>query len=413
MRALRRWLKRERTIEDRLRDERPQPPEHLVRAIRASIGTGTARRPVLRMRLALGSSALTAAALVGLLAVGGIGYAASTTTNLLSNITSHHFFAKKSTIRTSIVVAAVAQYGTTTTTTTTTATTTTVASSGEVVAQVLPTSSGSVDVTSPGATQPLASVVWTADTFGGSAVVNVNPSPPLVSTTLLLGSGNELLSISVTGANGEPVHALSAPLDIVFHNPGASFVPVISEDGINFRALTKIDGPPLPDSMQDGYYIDSAGDVHILTRHVTIFAVLYKANVTASESGRKFAAPGSGKFGDPTRIHAGAPVLKVVSTPTVAATHVKFTFFVDEQAAAYFHVLSNGKPLVLHPDTSTIRGHRIGGAPDKTLHEVILRPGTIAMNLAVPGAAKGRLTLQLTVVDYDGHKVTRTVKIGG
>jgi len=136
---------------------------------------------------------------------------------------------------------------------------------------------------------------------------------------------------------------------------------------------------------------------------------LYKANLAQSESGRKTAPAGSGKFGDPTRIHTGAPVVKASASATASGSDVGVSFFVDEQVALYAHVLSGSSDLVLG-NSSTIRGHKIGGKSRKTFHLVILRPGTINLKLHVPGLKPGA-KVQLTMVDFDGHKVVKTITV--
>jgi hypothetical protein len=61
----------------------------------------------------------------------------------------------------------------------------------------------------------------------------------------------------------------------------AGFVPAVSQDGINFRALAQLASRTLPAGQLDGYYRDGTS-VHILTRHFTYFAVLNQANFKLS-----------------------------------------------------------------------------------------------------------------------------------
>lgn len=409
-------------IEDRLRGERAQPPERLVRSILADID---AARPRRRLRSAFRPVALTAAALAGLLFAGGSGYALSVFRLDLGSIFT---ISKKTSLAVVHNSAAVAQYvaGPSTTpakpattasspvaatTTTTTIQSTTTTSGGSVSAPVDTGTSGSITVTPTGGQQATVAVTWSAQAFTTPVVVQVDPTPPLANTTLL-GSGNQLVSVSITSTSGAPLTVLATPLDVTFKNPGPDFVPVISEDGVNFRALTRIPGPPLPDNARDGYYIDSSGNVHILTRHTTIFAVLYKANINVSPGGRKLAPPGSGKFGDPTMTHLGTPpVVSIKGAPTIVGRLVRTTFFVDEQVAAYIRVLDDGKPVALETAGTAFRRHPVGGVRVRTLHRAVLRPGTLHMTLALPKTATGSLSLQLVMVDYDGVKVTTTVPV--
>lgn len=332
-------------------------------------------------------------ALVTVFAAAGVGTAAFATPGIRSNAL--------------LTRLAVMAYGGTTTTSggSTTNVNTTSGSTTEVVQ---PNSTGSVNVSTPGPGNVAVSVAWTAGAFGTvPAKLTVDAAPPL--GTRLIGADNHLVSVNITNqSTGAAIHNLAAPLDIAFQNAPANFVPSVSEDGITFRALKKIAAPPLPSDMQDAYYQNSTG-VHILTRHVTIFAVLGRANVSISESGRKTAAPGSGKWGDPTRMHVGPPAQRIVKAPRASGRDVTFTFFVDEQAAMYFRVFSGRTAEQIVIGRSAIRGDRLRGPNAKTLHVVVLRPGTITMRLRVNGPAPRKV--MLTAVDFDGHKVSRTAAV--
>jgi len=258
--------------------------------------------------------------------------------------------------------------------------------------------------------------VWPTGTFTTNVVVTANTAPASVTNSALLGDkngDNKLISIVATDSSGNVIHQLAQPLDVSFTNPPKGFVPAVSSDGVTYRALTKIAAPPLPDDMQDAYYVAADGTIHILTRHLTIFAVLYSANVNVSESGKKTPQAGSGLFGDPTRNHVGAPKLEEVGTTITpksvkGATVVPFAFFVDEQAATYISIYdAKGNPVVIDRNGTTIRGHRTSGTPVKAMHVVILRPGTIKTGLRIPaGVLESGETykIRVTAIDFDGHK---------
>jgi hypothetical protein len=368
------------------------------------------------MQPQLRAALFTAIVAVGIAAVGGVGYAMTYVGSVIDGVTHITIVHTRSSVRTVVVNAANDQYGTTTTqTTTATTTTSTVAAvstsgDGTKTATVPQSSAGTVTVAPPTDGSAPTQVTWSSTTFATPVTVTIDPTPPIAAPAFAGPASDQIVSIVVTNpATGQVIHQLSAPLEIVFPNAPKGYVPAFSEDGVNFQALTEISGPPLPDSQQDGYYVASDGSIHILTRHLTQFAVLYKANYSQSESGRKTAPAGSGKFGDPTRMHTGAPNVDVLK-PTLSGESVSFSFFVDEQAAVYFHVISNGKQLVISP-SSTVRKSPVGGTGHTTLHVVILRPGTIATTLHVPGVKAGS-KVQVTFVDYDGHKVTKTLTVG-
>lgn len=406
---------RRNSVENRLRAAKSRPSNELVNAIKGELdgAPSTVRR---RLHPQLRLAGLTATFALGILAVGGIGYAMTYAGDFVTSVTHHTIIGTRTHVRTVVLNAANDQYGTTTTTATTTATetttttqATTTSSDGSKSTQVQSSSAGSVTVAPPTDSTQQTSVTWSPTTFAAPVTMTVDPTPPVAAPAFLGPASDQIVSIVVRdAATGAVIHQLAAPLEIVFANAPSGFVPAVSEDGVNFRALTEISGPPLPDNAQDGFY-RVGNDIHILTRHLTQFAVLYKANLTTSESGRKTQPSGSGKFGDPTRIHIGAPVVDVVGGATATGNDVAVTFYVDEQVALFVNVSSNGNELVLG-NSSTIRKHPIGGKSRKTFHLVILRPGTINLNLYVPQLAPGS-KVQLNFIDYDGHKVSKTVAI--
>jgi hypothetical protein len=301
-------------------------------------------------------------------------------------------------------------------------------SSANTVSVTVDTTGGSrvIAVAPPGAAGPSApstTVTISAASVGTQPViVHVDPTPPATSVPLV-GAGNQVVSIVITNAvTGQVIHALSAPIDIALRNPPKGYVPVTSEDGITFRAVPRLSGTTLPAGQQDGYFVDAEGSIHILTRHVTIFAAVFKANVNVSETGKRTPEAGSGLFGDPTRNHVGAPVV-APSTDAIeakrirAGTFVPFTFAIDEQAAVFLSIRgADGRPLQISRDGTRIRGSRYTGSPVKSLHVVILRPGTIRTLLKLrPGLLKaGRVyRVQAIAVDFDGHRVVRRTTFRG
>jgi hypothetical protein len=217
-------------------------------------------------------------------------------------------------------------------------------------------------------------------------------------------------------------------MDIKFNAPAggtfpADYVPVISTDGTSWRSTSLLDGQTLPDGKPDGYYVvrNAAGDIveiHILTRHLTVFAVLYKADISISESGRKVPQAGSGLFGDPTRNHNGAPAMKQVGTvkPTVEVngTSVPVRFFLDEQAYLRVSLVdSKGNEVLLNAAGTMLRGHKLTGGLTRSLHVAILRPGTmsVALKTALPHLQKGTTyRVRFTATDFDGHKTVQFVR---
>lgn len=402
--SFRRWNKGSNS-EQLLRAARPEAPESLVQ--RLAVQATPARRAG-APRFALAGVA-TAAMLIGLAAVGGVSYAANEVAHFAQVATGHtNHFGTRLAIAVNTSSAANDQYGGEQTSTQTQSKPAVVNTSGGIT--VTPSAPAA-----PGEAPTVVSVDWGTSTFSTPVSVHVDPAPPAVTSSALVGVGNQVISIIVTDSGGNAVHNLAAPLAIRFANPPKGFVPVVSTDGTDYRALTLLDGTTLAADQQDGYYVDTNGDIVVLTRHLTLFAVLYKANITSSESGRKAPLAGSGAFGDPTRNHTGAPVLAQVGdtiTPVSngIAVHVPFTFHVDEQAAVFISIYdAKGNPLWIRRDGTFVRLHPYTGTPVHTMHLVIKRPGQIKTLLKV---AEGALVpgktykIRITAVDFDGHKVT-------
>lgn len=417
-------------LDDLLRDARPEAPAGLVHRLSARIEhtrpSPFAPRPALR------AAVLSAAMVVALVAVGGFGYAMSVVARIVVDAGSNSTYAKQSTLVLIAANAARAQYGTTTTTqetttaatttttttattttppptttttettttveTTTTTTPTTTSSSPPVVAATAPGSSGTLATSVPGLVAE-AVVHWSPDTFSTPVQVMLDPAPALPAA--LVGSGNSVVSVTVIDQNGNPIHELAAPLEIVFTAPPAGFVPAVSTDGITFRALAMLAGPPLPDSMQDGFYLSANGDVHVLTRHVTYFAIVSKANLDVSASGKKLPAAGSGTFGDPTRNHPGAPKLKRIGTRALVPLKLangnemlRLRLALDEQAQLAVTVIgASGNPL-------------------QAKQLLVLAPGPFGVSLvAAPTLLKpgDSYRIRIVAVDFDGNKTVTTV----
>ena len=394
-----RWGRKSK-LERQLHAARPQAPESLVRRLAASVEPAPRRARAPRIALAGFASAVM---LVGLAAVGGVGHAANEIAHIASVATGHtNYFGTKLAVSVNTSSAANDQYGGQET------------SDKTKHERTKEHESGSLAV-NPGHGQRRHQLG--RGTFGSQQVdVHADPAPPNVTSASLFSGkdgANQITSIIVTDSSGNVVHDLAAPLEIVFANPPKGFRPSVSTDGVNFRELTKLTGTTLPDGQKDGYFVASDGSIHILTMHLTIFAVLYSANITTSESGRTTPRAGSGAFGDPTRNHTGAPVLRQVGakiTPT-ATSHVPFDFSVDEQAATYISIYdAKGNPVWIERKGTTVRGHEYTGTPVHTLHLVIKRPGLIKTLLKVaPGELQSGKTykIRITSVDFDGHKVTR------
>jgi hypothetical protein len=464
-----------------LQDARPEAPDELVDRLLATIASAPRRRrPLRRLAPAL---ALTGAMVVALAAVGGLSYGATLAADVVHSVTRHAtYLGSRMPLAAQVAQvhnAALDQYGgggssgggsssggggssggdgggssggggggggsnsggssgggansggsSTQTSGTTTASPTT---GGAVT--VHPASDNSTGSAGSDSSASSIAVAWSAGTFSTPTVVTVDSKPPTAAP--ITGSAQAIVSIVVTNpSTGQPVHDLASPMTVTFEPPTGGFprgyIPLISSDGVAWRATAELQSPTLPSGQADGFYrwtaadgaAHPAGTLLILTRHLTLFAVLFSSNAAVSESGRKTPQAGSGLFGDPTRSHTGAPILKQVGTmPTVIAAtgslYVPVSFSVDEQTILHLSVFGpNQEPELILPKGSAMsrRASPLAGLPTHNLKVLVLRPGTITARIKLqpsqilPGR---RYRLRLWAVDYDGHATVRYITFKG
>ncbi|MGZ4381303.1 MAG: invasin domain 3-containing protein [Gaiellaceae bacterium] len=122
-------------------------------------------------------------------------------------------------------------------------------------------------VVSPGG----ITVNWGAGTFSAPARVSAEDDPTVGG---IFGNGGRVVRVTVTNlADGTAFQSFDQPLELVFGVVPAG-VPSFSEDGISWSPVPELSSEVLPSGQADGYFIDSAGVVHLLTRHLTFFGVL-------------------------------------------------------------------------------------------------------------------------------------------
>ncbi len=147
-----------------------------------------------------------------------------------------------------------------------------VTSTPPATATATPGTAGSVTVGS-GANAPTVS--WPSTGLATTPVkVSVTPvAATAISVTGGFAAGTTAVQVTVANSAGDAVTAFDAPLDVTFPGAAADVVPAYSHDGTTWTAIPQIVSPP---TLPDGWYRDSSGLLHVLTRHATFFAVLNK-----------------------------------------------------------------------------------------------------------------------------------------
>jgi Invasin, domain 3/Bacterial Ig-like domain (group 1) len=144
----------------------------------------------------------------------------------------------------------------------------------------LPSKAGSVESASGD-----TSVRWTPGTFPDAVRVNVEDQPSIGGS---FGNGSRVVRVTVARlSDGASLQTFDQPLELVFSTAPAG-VASFSEDGVAWAPLPLLTTGVLPPGQADGYFVDPAGAVHVLTRHLTFFGVLIprstKLSLTVSGS---------------------------------------------------------------------------------------------------------------------------------
>ena len=124
-------------------------------------------------------------------------------------------------------------------------------------------------------------------------VLRIDPSPAPASippTTIQLGSS--IVDVRMTwDLAGTEEHHFDAPVQIDLNDStNGTGTPVTAEPGGAWRAIPQLSAPgTLPGAWQDGYW-RTGNVVHILTRHLSLFAILTGVVSDANAAPRDFAA---------------------------------------------------------------------------------------------------------------------------
>jgi hypothetical protein len=110
--------------------------------------------------------------------------------------------------------------------------------------------------------------------------------------------GGAALDVTLLTSSGSRIHTLPAPMEIVIDTPIADVAPAASDDGMSWHLLAVLPDRTLHAGQNDGYWTKAvdAGKaftyrVHILTRHVTLFALVQDSKAAAAPSAASPSAP--------------------------------------------------------------------------------------------------------------------------
>jgi hypothetical protein len=114
---------------------------------------------------------------------------------------------------------------------------------------------------------------WPAGAFSDRVVVEVAPRATSMVRSLPAGSTVVDVTAFIRGTHA-PVTELGGVADIRFPNATPGAHAVTSPDGSGWRDLPELSTLNLPNGQNDGWFRDSDATIHVLTRHLTFYAVV-------------------------------------------------------------------------------------------------------------------------------------------
>ncbi|MHB8471058.1 MAG: hypothetical protein ACYDCH_15085, partial [Gaiellaceae bacterium] len=120
-----------------------------------------------------------------------------------------------------------------------------------------------------------ATISWPAQTFGTDVEVTMTPQTRASLPNLNLPPNSIVVDVrAFIVQTNQPVSALGQVVDLHFPNAPGGTVPQVSEDGMTWRTIPALPTLNLPDGQRDGWFRDSDGTLHVLTRHFTYYALV-------------------------------------------------------------------------------------------------------------------------------------------
>jgi hypothetical protein len=116
-------------------------------------------------------------------------------------------------------------------------------------------------------------LAWPAGVFSDLVVVEV--APTAASAVANLPQGSRVVEVNAfLRSTRAPIHDLGGVVDIRFASAGAGAHVVTSQDGRTWRDIPQLATLELPIGQDDGWFRDADQTVHVLTRHLTYYALV-------------------------------------------------------------------------------------------------------------------------------------------
>ena len=101
--------------------------------------------------------------------------------------------------------------------------------------------------------------------------VTVSIAPAMTAAEAMTGVVS--IRVRITDSTGTPVTHFDKPLILSLGKVAADTTAAYSQDGLVWTLIVKLDGPSLPEGVQEGSYVAADGRLIILTLHLTYFGV--------------------------------------------------------------------------------------------------------------------------------------------
>jgi hypothetical protein len=122
-------------------------------------------------------------------------------------------------------------------------------------------------------------LVWPAGIFSDLVVIEIAPAASAEVQNVPAGA----TVVNVTAflrSTHAPVRDLGGVIDIRFPNASAGSYPLMSVDGSAWHDIHQLQTLNLPDGSADGWFRDSDGTVHVLSRHLSYYALVGQSAAT-------------------------------------------------------------------------------------------------------------------------------------